>query len=70
MAKWPRMANGVNISVQFIYFTYFQNIQINLLSQSKTLVTKYDKESLITKILGKKNIIKRFDCKRDKIKID
>ena len=36
-------------SVQLIYFTYSQNIQINLLLQSKALVTKYDKELLITK---------------------
>ena len=49
-------------SVQFIYFTYSQNIQINLLLQSTALVTKYNKELQIT-------IILHFDCKRDKIRI-
>ena len=53
-------------SVQSIYFTYSQNIQINLLLQSTaatTKTTKYNKELLVT-------IIIHFDCKRDKITID
>ena len=48
---------------QFLYFTYSQNIQINLLLQSTAMVTKYNKELLIT-------IIIHLDCKRDKIKTD
>ena len=47
----------------FIYFTYSQNIQINLLLQSTALVTKYNEELQVT-------IIIHFDCKRDKIRID
>ena len=47
----------------FIYFTYSQNIQVNLLLQSTAIVTKYNKELLIT-------IIIQFDCERDKITID
>ena len=49
-------------SVQFIYFTYSQNIRINLLLQSTAPVTKYNKELQMT-------IIIHFDCKRDKIRI-
>ena len=56
----PAMLVG---SVQFIYFTYSQNIQINLLLQPTATVTKYSKELLITTIID-------FDCKRDKIRID
>ena len=47
-------------SVQFIYFTYSQNIQINLLLQSKALVTKYNKEQLITKNIGKEKHYNTF----------
>ena len=50
-------------SVQSIYFKCSQNIQINLLIQSTTTITKYNKELLIT-------IIIHFDCKRDKITTD
>ena len=51
------------VSVQFIYFAYSQNTQINLLLQSTALVTKYNKELQIT-------IIIHFDCERGKIGID
>ena len=61
----PFVFSSTLSSVQSIYFTYSQNIQINLLLQSTattTKTTKYNKELLIT-------IIIHFDCKRDKITI-
>ena len=54
-----RPSQAGSSSVQFIYFTHSQNIQINLLLQSTAPVTKYNKELQIT-------IKIHFDCKRDK----
>ena len=44
---------SAHYTLLFIYFTYSQNIQINLLLQSKALVTECNKEVLITKTIGK-----------------